>query len=58
MQKLLEILNSVGENVWAAFFALLGCAMGILSISHREIFPAATALISMGALAFKGDRSR
>ncbi len=58
MQKFLDLLNGISENVWAAFFALLGSAMGLLSISHREIFPAATALISMGALAFKGDRSK
>jgi hypothetical protein len=57
MRGLIEALNGVGENTWAVVFALLGCGMATVSIWHKEVFPAATALLSMAALAFRGDRS-
>lgn len=57
MRGLIDVLNAVGENVWGVVFALLGCAMSVVSVWHRDVFPAATTLLGMAALAFKGDKS-
>ncbi len=56
MKEFAEFLNSLNENVWAAFFALLGVGLALASVWYREIFPAATSLLWMAALAFRGSR--